>query len=59
MCDAPYLVVKSSLLDHADEDMVSLAGDLNSLRGNIAKNPDGNSRSAYDQLADASELEGV
>lgn len=44
--NVPYLVVKASLLDHVDEDIVSLAGNLNSLLGNVAKNSNGNSRSA-------------
>lgn len=51
MCDASYLVVKASLLDHVDEDIVSLAGDLNSLLGNVAKNPDGNPGSAFDLVS--------
>lgn len=41
----------ASLLDHVDEDIVSLAGDLNSLLGNVAKNPDGNSRSIFDLVS--------
>ena len=44
MGDPTYLVVKTGLLDHRDEDVVSLTGNLNSLLGNIAKNANGNSR---------------
>lgn len=41
-----YLVVKSSLLDHADEDVVGLAGDLYSLLGDVAEDANGNTRAA-------------
>lgn len=51
MCGASYLVVKASLPDHVDEDVISLAGDLDSLWGNVAKNSDGNSRSVFDLVS--------
>jgi hypothetical protein len=49
--DATYLVVKASLPDHVDEDVVGLSGDLNSLSGNIAKNSNGNSWAAFDLVS--------
>lgn len=51
LSDVTHLVVKASLLDHGDEDIVSLTGDLNSLLGNIAKNPNGNPRSAIEVVS--------
>ena len=39
-----HLVVKTSLLDHGDEDVVGLAGDLYSLLGNVAEDANGNAR---------------
>jgi len=36
-----YLVVKAGLLDHGDEDVVGLAGDLYSLLGNVAEYANG------------------
>lgn len=44
LCDPTYLVVKAGLLDHADEDVVSLTGDLYSLLGNVAEDANGNAR---------------
>ncbi|KAI6776976.1 hypothetical protein HG530_000921 [Fusarium avenaceum] len=51
MCNATYLVVKTSLPDHVDEDVVSLSGDLNSLLGDIAKNSDSDSRAAFNRVS--------
>lgn len=51
MCNATYLVVKTSLPDHVDEDVVSLSGDLNSLLGDIAKNSDSDSRAAFSRVS--------
>lgn len=51
LCDATHLVVKASLLDLGDENMIGLAGDFHSLFGNVAKNSDGNSRSAIELVS--------
>jgi hypothetical protein len=56
MFDVTYLVVKASLPDHVDEDVVCLSGDLNSLFGNIAKNSDGNSWAAFDSVSYTSSM---
>lgn len=39
-----HLVVKAGLLNHGDEDVVSLAGDLYSLLGNVAEDANSNAR---------------
>jgi hypothetical protein len=44
LCDPTYLVVKTGLLDHRDEDVVGLAGNLNSLLSNVAEDANGNAR---------------
>lgn len=45
LCDATHLVVKAGLLDHGDEDVVGLAGDLYSLLGNVAEYANGDTGS--------------
>lgn len=40
-CNAANLIVEAGLLDLADEDVISLAGDLNTLLGHVAENADG------------------
>ena len=42
MLHATYLVVKTSLLDHGDEDVVGLAGNLHALLGNVTEDANGN-----------------
>lgn len=44
MCDSTHLVVKTGLADHADEDVVGLAGDLDTLLGNVTEDTNGNAR---------------
>lgn len=58
LCGATHLVVKTGLLDHVDEDVVSLTGDLNSLLGNIAKNSDSDSWSAFELVSRRFNVEG-
>ena len=53
-----HLVVKTSFLNHADEDVVGLAGNLDSLLGNITEDTDGNTGtgegvSVHEVLVDA------
>lgn len=44
LCDGTYLIVEAGVSDHADEDMVGLAGDLASLLGNVVEDANGNAR---------------
>lgn len=44
MTRSTYLVVKTGLLDLADENVVGLAGDLHSFLGNVAEDTNGNAR---------------
>lgn len=42
--DPTYLVVKASLLDHGNEDVIGLTGNLHSLLGNITEDANSNAR---------------
>lgn len=58
MCDSTHLVVKTGLPDHADENVVGLAGDLDTLLGNVTEDTNGNTRtgegvSTHERLVDA------
>lgn len=43
-CEKTHLIVEAGLLDHADENVVSLAGNLYTLLGNVAENANGDTR---------------
>lgn len=38
------MIIKPGLLDHSDEDVVGLAGDFDSLLGDVAEDANGNAR---------------